>query len=229
MSAQVLLVRLRYSGKLLLSPYLLVAFLLCLGTGGVIAYADTLGLGTADYATFRTILLLILPLLAVILFANTLSSEWEDRTLAMQFSFPFSPVAFLLERILLGLCLYLLMVAILIGFGHYGLTELTGREFIRLMREVLPASLYLGALGFLGSLIARNVLAGLGLGLGYWLFETISMGRWTKSFFLFHPAFGNPSINNTTNGTLLFALFVCGILLSFIIYILAKRLYIISP
>lgn len=75
-----------------------------------------------------------------------------------------------------------------------------------LMRAAAPASLFIGAVSATASLIGRNVLVGLGAGIGYWIMELLSHGKWTGPLYLFQSVWPNKGIDDDNNALLL----VCG-------------------
>ncbi|WP_227013906.1 hypothetical protein [Paenibacillus psychroresistens] len=150
-----------------------------------ISHPKWIGLEQRDLHTLTFLMLLVMPVIAIVIFANSFAEELEERLPRLLYAYPFKMLYVILERI--GLCLILLLISFTISIigGYLGGIPLSWQDVNYVAWRIFPASLFLGALSLLVSLLGRNMLAGLGAGIGYWFIEMTTQGQWTGKIFLF--------------------------------------------
>lgn len=187
--------RVGYSLKVMLSGSLLGVFLLALILATFVAQPHWLGFEQRGLHEMLTLMLLVMPVMAVVIFANSGAEELEEKLLRLLYAYPYKMLYVILEKITICLICLLVIFALNIGVAHLGFITLSWEDVIYLGWRALPATLFLGALSLLVSLLGRNMLAGLGAGVGYWFLELITQGKWTNHLYLFQAIW---PINKTT-------------------------------
>jgi ABC-type transport system involved in multi-copper enzyme maturation permease subunit len=209
--------RISYSFNLMLSGSLWGAFLISIILAIIISHLEFFGFGQPDLHTLLMLMLIVTPVIAVVIFANSFAEELEEKLFKLLYAYPYKMLYVILEKITLGLILLLFSFALSLFVGHLCGVSLTWHDVIDLGWRILPATLFLGALSLFVSLLGRNMLAGLGAGIGYWFIELTTFGKWTGKLYLFQPIWPMNAINQNENSLLLliigFILFTAAILL----------------
>jgi len=195
-----LLHRMKYSVKLLLSGYFYGAVAYWALLAVMLANVESWSIGKADLHTLSAVLVIGFPLFNIVLFAGLFAEETEERTLRLHYTYRHRPVWLLLEKIALASLILLLAYTVCLIVAHVLLLPLTAQELWEVTRHVLPANVYLASLSLLFSLVGRGVLAGIGAGVGYWMLELTTLGKWTGPLFLFERVFPTGSANLSDNG-----------------------------
>jgi Cu-processing system permease protein len=143
---------------------------LALAGSGVVGFA---GFGRTA-ASLVNLVLLIVPLMALTVGAQSLAGEWEQGTLAYLLAQPVSRLEVFLGKYL-GLALSLL-AAIALGFGISGIViALAGSgaadpaSYVQLVALAFLLSLAMLSVGFLISALTRRAGVAVGIGLFLWL------------------------------------------------------------
>jgi ABC-type transport system involved in multi-copper enzyme maturation permease subunit len=197
--------RISYSMKMMLSGSLWGTFLISILLAISISHPSWIELEQRSQHSLIFLMLIVMPVIAIIIFANSFAEELEEKLSRLLYAYPFKMLYVILERI--GLCLILLLVTFALSLlgGYLGGISLSWHDVGYAAWRVFPASLFLGALSLLVSLLGRNMLAGLGAGIGYWFLELITQGQWTGRIFLFHSIWPiNETISQNENSILLF-------------------------
>lgn len=217
------LLRWRYTFKLMMSGFLYGAFAVLLLLLLLIANVENWSLGKADLPTIHAIMLFGLPVYAILLCANMLAEDLEERTFGLLLSYRLRPLLLLLDRLLIVLLLMVLAVGLCLAAANFFLFELRLRDVGVLSARVLPVMLLLGMFSLLLTLVGGNMLLGLGAGLGYALFELMTMGNWTKSLFLYQSVFLNQQVEPANNQIYITAIGAALLVLCTCIFVQGRR------
>jgi ABC-type transport system involved in multi-copper enzyme maturation permease subunit len=212
--------RVSYSLKVMLSGSLWGAFLISILLARIVSHPEWVGFEQRDLHTLLTLMLIVMPVIAVVIFANSFAEELEEKLLRLLYAYPYKMLYVILEKIVLCLIFILICFAICLWVGHLGGIVISWHDVNYAAWRILPATLFIGALSLLVSLLGRNMLAGLGAGIGFWFLELTTHGQWTKKLFLFQPIW---PINTTTqNENSLFLLLIGFALFTVAIYLFHK-------
>jgi ABC-type transport system involved in multi-copper enzyme maturation permease subunit len=195
--------RLWYSGKLMLSGYGYGALALLTLMLVLIANVESWEIGTADADTVTAVLTIGLPLFLIALFSNLFGEELEERAFGLLFSYPSRAYRLLLERIALALVIGAIALGLCLLVVHFTLFRLHADELWTIGKRVVPVCAFLSGLSLLASLVGRNVLAGIGIGIGYWMAELTTRGAWTGDLHLFQGIWPTRQVALHINGALL--------------------------
>jgi putative effector of murein hydrolase LrgA (UPF0299 family) len=216
--------RISYSIRIMLSGSLWGAFLISILLAISISDPSWIELEQRSLHSLIFLMLIVMPVIAVVIFANSFAEELEEKLSRLLYAYPFKMLYVILERI--GLCLIFLLVSFALSLlgGYLGGISLSWHDIGYSAWRVFPASLFLGALSLLVSLLGRNMLAGLGAGVGYWFLELTTQGQWTGKIFLFQ--FIWPVTATTTqNENSLYLLLIGFTLLTVAIFLFHKVRY----
>jgi putative effector of murein hydrolase LrgA (UPF0299 family) len=188
--------RISYSIRIMLSGSLWGAFLISILLAISISHPSWIELEQRSLHSLIFLMLIVMPVIAIVIFANSFAEELEEKLSKLLYAYPFKMLYVILERI--GLCLIFLLVCFALSLlgGYLGGISLSWHDIGYAAWRVFPASLFLGALSLLVSLLGRNMLAGLGAGVGYWFLELTTQGQWTGKIFLFQSIW---PLNNSTS------------------------------
>jgi ABC-type transport system involved in multi-copper enzyme maturation permease subunit len=213
--------RINYSIKIMLSGSLWGSLLISVLLAISISHPEWMELQQRSLHSLIFLMLIVMPVIAIVIFANSFAEELEERLPRLLYAYPFKMPYVILERI--GLCLIFLLVSFALSLlgGYLGGISLSWHDIGYAAWRVLPASLFLGALSLLVSLLGRNMLAGLGAGVGYWFLELTTQGQWTGKIFLFHFIWPI-HLSTTQNENSIFLFLIGFILLTVAIYLFHK-------
>jgi len=155
--------------------------------------AGSLGFEMPERDAQKTVMVLAMNVFAALVFPAFAAEELEERVMRLLYVCPMPTVRVMLEK--LAICLILLMAVI----SACAAAVSGGDGWWPLMRAAVPASLFIGAVSAAASLIGRNVLAGLGAGIGYGIVELFTHGRWTGPLYLFQSIWPNERIDGGVN------------------------------
>jgi ABC-type transport system involved in multi-copper enzyme maturation permease subunit len=212
--------RVSYSLKVMLSGSLWGAFLISFLLAIIVTHPEWVGFEHRDMHTLLTLMLIVMPVIAVVIFANSFAEELEEKLLRLLYVFPYKMLYVILEKIVLCLIFLLFSFVLSLWVGHLGGIALTWHDVNYAAWRILPATLFIGALSLLVSLVGRNMLAGLGAGIGYWFLELATHGQWTKKLFLFQSIW---PINTTTQNENSLFLLLSGLVLFTVAFYLFHR------
>jgi hypothetical protein len=218
--------RMGYHLKVMWSGYWIGAIAVLVFSAVLAANAGSLGFMMPERDVQKAVFAVTTPVFAALSFSAVAAEELEERVMRLLYTFSFPAVYVILEKI--AICLILLTAGISVSAAAavaslpataeagVGLPEvLDERDAITpvngdawdawrtLVRAAAPSSLFIGAVSAAASLIGRNVLVGLGAGIGYWILELISHGKWTGPLYLFQSVWPNEGIDNEINALLL--------------------------
>lgn len=159
--------------------------------------AGSLGFEMPERDAQKTVMVLTMNVFAALVFSAFAAEELEERVMRLLYACPVPAAYVMLEKI--AICLILLMA----GVSACAAAASGGDDWWPLMRAAVPASLFIGAVSAASSMIGRNVLAGLGAGIGYWSVELLTYGRWSGSLYLFQSIWPNERIDGGVNALLL--------------------------
>jgi ABC-type transport system involved in multi-copper enzyme maturation permease subunit len=212
--------RVSYTLKVMLSGSLLGAFLISILLTIIISHPEWIGLANRDLHTLLTLMLIVMPVIAVVIFANCFAEELEEKLLRLLYVYPYKMLYVILEKIAICLICLLINFALNVWVADLWVIALTWDDVIYILWRILPATFFLGALSLFVSLLARNMLAGLGAGFGYWFLDLTMHGQWTQKLYLFQSIW--PIITTTQNDNSRFLLFIGSALLTAAILLLHK-------
>lgn len=128
-----------------------------------------------------TVLSASLPVCTILLFANILAEETENRLLPLLYTFPGSLLRFIVERIIIVAVLQLLAWGGLLICSGFVLKSLAFRDMLHITGLVVPPNMLLGLLTLLAVLLGNNTIAGLIPGFVYW-FAQLLFPSWDGPF-----------------------------------------------
>ncbi|BBI35188.1 hypothetical protein KCTCHS21_45870 [Cohnella abietis] len=212
-----------YSCKLMLSGYLYGALLYGIGLLLLLANTKELGIGEAELHTLCSILLLGMAPFSILIFSNLFSEEMEERALGLIFTYRQKAVTLLIERVVVAALLTVLLYGLCLVTAHYRILKLNSTDVWEISKMILPANLYLASLALFFSLIGRNVLVGLGVGMGYFILEMMTMGQWTGPMFLFQSIWPKGVISLEEHSLYLLFASVVSMVFSILIFTYGKH------
>jgi len=186
------LLRMHYHLKVMRGGYLAGAAAVPALSAVLAMRAGSFGLAVPAPDLQKAVMVLAMPLFAALVFPLFAAEELEERVMRLLYACPIPAAVIMLEKI--AVCLMLLAA----GIGLSAAVA-NGDGWWPLMRAALPASLFIGSVSAAASLIGRHMLVGLGTGVGYWIVELITRGRWTGPLHLFHPIWPKEGMDGGAN------------------------------
>jgi putative effector of murein hydrolase LrgA (UPF0299 family) len=213
--------RISYSIRIMLSGSLWGAFLISILLAIFISDPSWIELEQRSLHSLVFLMLIVIPVIAVVIFANSFAEELEEQLSRLLYAYPFKMLYVILERIVLCLIFLLVSFGLSLLGGYLGGISLSWHDIGYAAWRVFPASLFLGSLSLLVSLLGRNMLAGLGAGIGYWFLELTTQGQWTSKIFLFQFIWP-VHLSTTQNENSLYLLLIGFTLLTVAIFLFHK-------
>jgi hypothetical protein len=188
--------RMLYGWKLMLSSYLFVSLLLALSIAVTLFFMETWQVASAELNSIMIFLCVVAPVFTIVLFANLLAEDFEQQVFPLTFTYSEPSLLILIERVIVGVLILFVFWSTLLWIADARIMDLSNEEFTFIMKAAVPTHLFFAGLALLVSIVGRGVLAGLAVGVGYWLADFTSRGTYTGELYIFQSIWPNKDVSD---------------------------------
>lgn len=140
--------RLGYSIKVMLSGSLNGAIFICILLAIIVSHLEWVGFDQPNLHIILILMLLFMPVIATVIFANSFAEELEEQLLCLLYAYPYKMLYVILERILFCFIFLLISFATILWMGQLGGVDLSWNDVMYAAWRILPGTLFLGAFKF---------------------------------------------------------------------------------
>jgi len=208
--SSLVLKRMGYHLKVMWGGYWIGAIAVLAISAVLAGHAGAFGLAMPERGAQTAVIAISMTVFASLVFSAVAAEELEERVMRLLYACPFPALYIFLEKFAMCLLLLLAGISLCASAAVMPLPSAADSQeagiwdaWWPLARAAVPSSLFVGAVSAAASLIGRNVLAGLGAGIGYLILELFMRGKWTGPFYLFQSVWPNERTDNDINALLL--------------------------
>lgn len=127
-------------------------------------------------STMMKTLSISLPVFTVLMFANLMAEEIEQRLFAHLFTLRYSVARLVSERMLIAIVSLFLVWAVWSLCVTIAMPQLGTTALLKITMVIVPTNLLLGMVVLMATLVGKNVVVGLICGFSLWLVEIMGRG-----------------------------------------------------